>query len=272
MCRRALELFGTLFGCAPDPTSIVEAEEDVAKAGALQKSFVPRLMFVSLDLEDLDTFLDALHPNVHPLVYHPATTTCAELAALVREHCAKLQPATVAWACHGPMFGDTGHGDFHTWVWQLVKDSNVTFDGEHLNSYPKIDRNHFLDALRDTLPNGREVHLLGAEFLATTEGRVLVHALEKHTGLRWAACHGITEENWTLDCDGKTVDVSVLYFQPDKLQKWRGTMASVKSEVILDESVLWEELSNPPSPVDAPKVTEAGFARLTAADARPLRA
>lgn len=26
---------------------------------------------------------------------------------------------------------------------------------------------------------GREVHLLGAEFLATTEGRVLVHALEK---------------------------------------------------------------------------------------------
>lgn len=38
----------------------------------------------------------------------------------------------------------------------------------------------------------------------------------QHTGLRWAACHGITEENWTLDCDGKTVDVSVLYFQPDK--------------------------------------------------------
>jgi hypothetical protein len=240
-----LRLFSNLFGCGGEVDG--PPKEDPAIPP------LSRLILISVELEDLDSFVEALLPNVHPIVYDPATTSRAELADLILEHGEKHEPVTVALACPGPIFGDVAHGEFHSWTWQLVKDTTLTFDGEHLS--PVTRRKTMIDALQHVLPPKGEVHIFSAEVAANPEGRELVQRLEEISGLRWAASVGVTEEAWTLLCHGKPLDVGHMYFHTEKIAQWKGTMAAQPPPTPLDDAALWSEvLAQPPEepPVHAP--------------------
>ena len=227
------QLLATFLGCHP------------VHKGCSSERDKQRLMLVAFDLEDLETFLDALLPNVYPVMYDPERTTRNQLADLVLQKGSELCPASIAWANHGPTWGDTEHGDFYSWSWQIAKDDVITFDGQHLPQWRKLPGHKtgwpLIDAITAVLPSGGTVHLLGAEVGATPESRGLVQFLDKVTGLRWAASGTITEDDWELESRGRRMNVSHVYFDKEKISKWRGTTASFQHAVVAFDEVMWEE-------------------------------
>ena len=223
------EFLSTILGCNPKSGCCPFAAADP-----------PRLMLVAFDLEDFETFLDALRPNVYPVMYDPDRTTHVQLAQLVMEKGREVGPASVAWANHDPMWGDVEAGDFYSWSWQIAKDDTITLDGQYLPQWRRLAGPEtgpllmqgvssvlpLINALAAVLPAGGAVHLLGAEVAGTLESRMLVARLDRVTGLQWAASTTITEEGWKLECRGRRIDVGSLYFDERKIAQWKGTTAT----------------------------------------------
>lgn len=255
MCTTVLSLFSRWLGCSaedyPPPAPHLFSRNNQLIPPDSDPT-VPRLMVISLDLEDVDTLIDALLPNVKPVVYHADQTSREELGRLVLEHGRHIKPQSLAVASRGPLFGDITKGHFHHWELRFAKDNVVRFNGETLNvEMPPVPGQHPLyDALVAILPPGAEVHMLGAELIATPEGRATVRLFEERTGLVFAASAGITEETWLLECHGRTIDVAALYFNKSKLRRWRGTTACVQ-QCSLDDLTLYPPGTSPPRPISA---------------------
>lgn len=160
------------------------------------------------------TLANVINKVTHKVVYDSTAETTSNLIRKIRERHLK----------HGKPYESVGFATHAGTVWKLAKDLNISIEDVSTDAII-AQADPVVTALVSCVGKGGRVDILGCSLLEYSPD--LVNRLEAVYGINFAASDDKTGNvaaggDWILESDG--VDVAPVYFDPEKLQAYKGTM------------------------------------------------